>query len=260
MKLQAEIEVEVISAETIKPSSPTSHHLRHYPLSFLDQLSPPVFMPLILFYHKDTALSNEERADLMKRSLSITLTRFYPLAGRVKNNNHIDCNDEGVHYVQARVNCNLDHVLNNPVPGFMNRFLPFELDDVKEMPLAVQVSFFQCGGLALSISLSHEVGDALSLFMFINSWAATGCGNADVPTPLFDSATLFPPVNMSGVQLSTGIVKESIMTKRFIFDSATIAALREKYSSAAQNQRRPSRVEALSSFLWSRFMASTQVI
>ncbi|ONI30186.1 hypothetical protein PRUPE_1G235900 [Prunus persica] len=44
------VEVEVISKEIIKPSSPTPDHLRYLQLSFLDQLAPPVYNPFVLFY------------------------------------------------------------------------------------------------------------------------------------------------------------------------------------------------------------------
>ncbi|KAK7832060.1 vinorine synthase [Quercus suber] len=97
------MEVEVISKETIKPSSPTPDNLRHQQLSFLDQIQPPVYMPLVLFYPKveGANFSKVQQCDKIKKSLSEALTLFYPLAGRVKGNLYIDCNDEGVHYREA---------------------------------------------------------------------------------------------------------------------------------------------------------------
>ncbi|BBG93943.1 hypothetical protein Prudu_002102 [Prunus dulcis] len=47
---QDEIEVELITKETIKPSSPTPHHLHHHQLSFLDQLAPHAYVPFLYFY------------------------------------------------------------------------------------------------------------------------------------------------------------------------------------------------------------------
>ncbi|PKI32525.1 hypothetical protein CRG98_047069 [Punica granatum] len=254
-------EVEVLSKETIKPASPTPDHLRHYSLSFLDQISPPVFMPLVIFFPKDD-ISNEEKCGRIKKSLSEALARFYPMAGRVKDNMYIDCNDEGAHYVEARAHCDLVDVLKNPVPGSLNKFLPFGLDDVNELAAAVQVNIFNCGGLAISLLMSHKVADALSYFTFLNSWAAIARGETNlIINPCFDSATLFPPVDMSGLRLNMGIVKENIVTKRFVFDAPVLASLREKYNDATSEeyQRPPTRVEALSTFLWSRYMASTQV-
>ncbi|KAK3443271.1 hypothetical protein EUGRSUZ_B03226 [Eucalyptus grandis] len=236
----ADVEVEVISSDIVKPSSPTPDHLRHYKLSFLDQIQVPVFMPWILFFPRDDHLSLDEKCSNIRRSLAEALTRFYPLAGRVRDNLYIDCNDEGALYVEARVRCKLSDILENPVPRVLNRFLPRELDDVQDLAVAVQVNFFECGGLALALLISHKVADALSIFTFLNAWAATARGDADIIDPCFDS--------------------------RFVFDATAIFSLREQFanlnSAAAADPQccRPTRVEALSSFLWSRYMASTQPV
>ncbi|KAI8023176.1 (13S,14R)-1,13-dihydroxy-N-methylcanadine 13-O-acetyltransferase AT1 [Camellia lanceoleosa] len=100
------VEVEIISKETIKPSSPTPHHLHTCQCSFLDQISPPVHMPILLFFETDAdKLSNANMSDQLKTSLSETLTQFYPLAGRLLDNISINCNDEGISYLEARANC-----------------------------------------------------------------------------------------------------------------------------------------------------------
>ncbi|KAF2286552.1 hypothetical protein GH714_017631 [Hevea brasiliensis] len=209
-------EVQAISKELIKPSSPTPHHLRHYKLSFLDQISVPIFMPLVLFYPREINTNNKERCDLIKKSLSEALTHFYPLAGRVIDNMYIDCNDEGAHFVEACAKCTLSDILQNPNPSDLNKLLPYELDHVKDLAAVFQVTFFECGGMAIGFGMSHKP--------------------------------------------RTGIMKDNIVTKRFVFDASTIAALRAKYSddSSSRSPRRPTRVEALSAFIWSRFMATTE--
>ena len=137
------IEVEVISKDTVKPSLPTPDHLRRYNLSLLDQIQVPVFMPFVLFFSRDAGdMLNEVRRSRIKRSLSEALARYYPLAGRVKDNLYIDCNDEGVPYVEARVECELADILDNPIPRMMNKFLPYELDDVRDLAAAVQVYLY----------------------------------------------------------------------------------------------------------------------
>ncbi|XP_041013015.1 stemmadenine O-acetyltransferase-like [Juglans microcarpa x Juglans regia] len=257
--------IQVISEESIKPSSPTPPHLRHYQLSFLDQIAPPVFMPLVLFFSNleaHNSLTNLHKLQL-KKSLSETLTRFYPLAGRVKDNLCLDCNDEGVHYVEAKANCQLVEFLEDPVPAELNKFLPLELDDVKDLAAVVQVTSFNCGGMAIGLGMSHKVADALSFFTFLNSWAAINSVRGEnceimVSRPRFDSATLFPPKDLTGFEPRTGIVKDNILTKRFVFDASAIAAVRAKYTENREYPRRPTRVEALSAFIWTRFMATTQ--
>jgi|UniRef100_A0A2N9IAH1 shikimate O-hydroxycinnamoyltransferase len=257
------MKVEVISKETIKPSSPTPDHLRHHKLSFLDQIQPPVYMPLVLFYPKigDAKFSNLQQCDRTKKSLSEVLTLFYPLAGRINGNLYIDCNDEGVHYVEAEAKCKLSEFLDDPNLAELNKFLPYELDDASELPIAIQVTFFNCGGLVMGLIMSHKVSDALSCIMFLNTWTAIARGDSsNIVSPQFHSATLFPPRALSGFDPTTGIIKENIVTKRFVFDASSIASMRAKYSTDDKNIEypRPSRVEALSAFIWSRYMAATQ--
>ncbi|KAL4638767.1 hypothetical protein ACB092_03G170200 [Castanea dentata] len=219
------LEVQVISKETVKPSSPTPQHLHHYQLSFLDQLQPLVFMPLVFYYlnHREANLHNVEQSDRIKKSLADALTRFHMLGGWVKENLYIDCNDEGVNYVEAKVKCSLSEFL-----------------EINELPTAIQVTFFNCGGLVIGVLMSHRIVDS------DNSCTHTH--------------TLFPPQELSDFNPNLGITNDKIVTTRLVFDASVIAEIREKYSSDDKiiEYPRPSRVEALSAFIWSRFMASTQ--
>ncbi|XP_057486911.1 stemmadenine O-acetyltransferase-like [Actinidia eriantha] len=250
------VEVEIIQRDHIKPSSPTPPHLQHYQLSFLDQINPPVFMPIILFYPNDadSCLDNAQKSTHLKNSLSECLTKFYPLAGRVVNNNFVDCSDVGVPYVEARAHCQLSEVVANPIPKEFNKFLPCDLDDVRDLPVLVQVTFFECGGVAVAVNLSHKVADAMSLFTFVNGWAATARGETNVTPPQFEGAEFFPPMDTTGFRANTGIVKDNIVTKRFVFTASKIATLRDKFSEDTFGEfpRRPTRIEALSAFIWGR--------
>ncbi|KAJ6721986.1 F21J9.9 [Salix viminalis] len=261
------LEIEVISKEVIKPSSPTPDHLRHYQLSFLDQISPPVYNPLLLFYPADDGdvkINSTEKTNQLKQSLSEILSLYYPLAGRIQDNLVVECNDEGIPFFQAEVRCRLSQVSENPAPGELSKLIPFALDDAEGLPLGIQYNIFECGGIVVGLCISHKIGDALSLLTFIKSWAATSRGEEDhIMRPEFISATLFPPINISGFKPATGIAKEDVVTKRFVFSSSSIELLKEKYSAGVgslenENQRPPSRVEALSVFIWRRFMAATK--
>ncbi|KAA8529713.1 hypothetical protein F0562_034187 [Nyssa sinensis] len=225
------------------------------------RISAPVFMPIVLFYPVDFDFKhdNENRSNQLKQSLSESLTRFYPLAGRMKDNLFIDCNDEGVLFLKAHVKCQLSEVVEQPEPANLNKLLPCELDNVGDLVLAIQVNSFDCGGTAVGLCISHKIADALSMFMFINSWAATARGDSDIVSPHFGLATLFPPRKLTGFKASTGIFKDKIVTKRFVFNSSKIASLRAKYTdSKGEKGGRPTRIEALSTFIWSRFVAATQ--
>ncbi|KAK7847865.1 vinorine synthase [Quercus suber] len=172
--------VEIISKEIIKPSSPTPHHLRNFKLSFLDQIAPSTYIPIVLFYQckQYVDVDHDERTGSLKESLAETLTRFYPLAGTLNNEDFsINCNDEGVGYVQARVPCMLSQLVEKHNEQALTQLLPFEPDRSrsnqfgKEVLLAVQYNIFDCGGVAISFCFSHKVVDGASAINFITAWA-----------------------------------------------------------------------------------------
>ncbi|KAL5570080.1 hypothetical protein UlMin_026655 [Ulmus minor] len=263
------LEVEVISKEIIKPSSPTPNNLRHYQLSFLDQLSPKVYNPLVLFYpslNVNGESNNITEISIhLKNSLSKVLTLYYPLAGRVRNDEFVECNDEGIPFFEARAKGQLiSDVIENPIPQELINFLPFELDEVSEFALGVQLNVFECGGIAIGVCLSHQLGDALSSIVFNKTWVAIARGEAEVAPPIFASAALFPlRKEPYWFNPNSNITKKGITTKRFVFSSSTIEALRKKYEKSTcleENEKRPSRVEALSTFIWSRILLATNDI
>ena len=92
------MEINIISTENIKPSSPTPDHLRSFKVSLLDQLAPHFYVPLVLFYSADEFRSKNvdhiQICDQLKKSLSKTLTHFCPLEVSLKGNSFVECDDE----------------------------------------------------------------------------------------------------------------------------------------------------------------------
>ncbi|KAJ7961890.1 Vinorine synthase-like [Quillaja saponaria] len=260
MKLQ----VELLSKEFMKPSSPTPKTLRHYQLSFLDQIAPHHYNPMVYFFAPK--LDSTEISTQLKESLSNILTHYYPFAGRIRDDKFIDCNDEGIPYVETRVNIKLNDFLDDPAPGELNKLLPFKLRDAAEsnITLGVQLNVFGCGGIAIGVCTSHKIADALSLTVFLSSWAAMSRGEVDFGRPNFVSATLFPPkTNTCGYDPDTYITKSDTITKRFVFCASATETLKAKYvdniqrlTSLENKFKRPSRVEALTAFIWGRFLAA----
>ncbi|KAL0408527.1 UNVERIFIED_CONTAM: Retrovirus-related Pol polyprotein from transposon TNT 1-94 [Sesamum radiatum] len=160
-----------------------------------DQIAPPDFVPAVYFYQPDAKFSNLGKSNNLKKSLSQVLSRFYPLAGRLVDNLYVDCNDQGATYIEAVANCNLSQVITNPVTNNITKFLPYKVDDVQDIGMAVQVTYFQCGGTAVGLVISHKIGDGLSFLQAANTWAAVARnGNYDdVPEPKFEGAKIFPP-------------------------------------------------------------------
>ena len=124
------MEVGIVSEEQVRPSSPTPSHLRTFEFSLLDQLiSSAPYGPVILFYpiNDSSNLSNiPKRLELLKKSLSEILTLYYPLAGKIKDDLCIDCNDDGAYFVEAQVNVCLSEFLSQPDLLILHKFLPCE--------------------------------------------------------------------------------------------------------------------------------------
>ncbi|XP_065848598.1 vinorine synthase-like [Euphorbia lathyris] len=256
------IEIEFISKELIKPSSPTPHHLHKLHFSFLDQIQAQVSPPFTLFYEKSSTITNLERCNLLKKSLSMALNIFYPLAGRINNYSYADCNDEGALFIEAKANCHLSDILQNRNQYHNHRlkFIPLQpRQGIHQYGSLFQVTYFNCGGLALSFAMPHMLGDALSQFVFLNSWAAVARGNMNTNTntlvdiPPIGSASIFPPLDSSDSDVMQLILKENFVTKSFVFDAIKLSALRDKYSGDGENL---SRMQGLSVFLLSRITAA----
>ncbi|CAN6676286.1 unnamed protein product [Malus baccata var. baccata] len=201
-------------------------------------------MPMVLFFPKDPHTTEDptERCTKIKTALSETLTKFYPLAGRIRGIQYVDCNDEGAYYVEAKANSNITDIIQNPCPSDFNMFIPCALDAASELPICLQVTFFACGGMSVGMGMSHKVGDALSFFIFLNSLAATTRGEPDYGhAPELISDKYFPQQELSGsYKHSSGMIKHNVSTKRFVFDASAVSSLRAR-STDVENEhaRRP---------------------
>ncbi|GFZ02852.1 HXXXD-type acyl-transferase family protein [Actinidia rufa] len=258
------MKVEVIARETIKPSSPTPHHLRSFKLSLTDQTIPLMHIPLVYFYSTtciegggergENGGVDAERSQHLKKSLSETLTRFYPVSGRVRDHLSIDCNDEGVDFLEARVNCPISEVLERPRNEMMKHFVPTQPTMellVKAPLLLVQANFFPCGGMALGICISHKIADAASYCEFVKAWAGTAFGSPSAVLPDFTSAsTRFPPIDHPKLTMLTNFCKQTrnVVTSMFVFEASKIAELKAK--AASMSMQCPTRFEVVTAFLW----------
>ncbi|XP_026452203.1 salutaridinol 7-O-acetyltransferase-like [Papaver somniferum] len=214
------MKVEVVLKQTIKPSTQTPLHSKTFNLSFLDQhLGPPIYIPFTLYYesgdvnnknnHCDGYKNNleeacEHRVSVIKQSLSETLARYYPLAGRMKEDNlAVECNDEGVEYFETRVSDvrlsqvikrspNHNSVLRKFLPPCISSCdnsmsIPFDYGFKSKTLLAIQVNIFECGGIVIGMCMAHRLADASTMFTFITDWAATARGAIeDIKGPSFD--------------------------------------------------------------------------
>lgn len=172
------VKAEIVSKDTIKPSSPTPNHLQHFKLSLLDQLAPPFYVPILLFY----SFSDDDFKTIshkLKASLSQVLTLYHPFCGTLRGNSAVECNDEGILYTESRVSVELSNVVKNPHLHEINELFPFDpYNPARETlegrnMMAVQLNQFKCGGVALGVCFSHKIADASTAASFLSAWAAT---------------------------------------------------------------------------------------
>ncbi|XP_038686645.1 vinorine synthase-like [Tripterygium wilfordii] len=263
------MKVEIVSRETIKPSSPTPSNLTTFQFSLLDQFFPATYIHSILFYpvKNDTNrhIDVKKRCHVLKTSLSKTLTMYYPFAGRIKNHISIDCTDEGATFIETRVNCLLSDVLRNPN---FDQFKELQSLEV-ELPAAtgtgtllfVQANFFECGGLAIGVRLVHKIADATTFMTFMKIWASIAREADEVGHPeLFAGAILFPPVvyKFPSMDDVPHIQDESCVLKRLLFTASSIDALKAKI--ASEGIEKPTRVESITALIWKCAMTASRSI
>ncbi|PSR91651.1 Vinorine synthase [Actinidia chinensis var. chinensis] len=250
------ISVDITSTETIKPSSPTPPHLRIHSLSLLDQHIHNLYTPVLLFYSNDGSVPPSNRSQHLKLSLSKTLTKYYPFAGRLAGSRSINCTDEGVGFIDARVGAVLSEVLERPEPENLDLLYPSVGLWNRGSLVIVQANFFACGGLAIVTRVLHKVADICALNAFLNDWAVAARDNqAALETPLFISAMLPTPSDPSAVPTSVR-EGENCVTRRIVFGASKIAQL--KAMVAKGGLQNPTSVEVVLALIYKNAMTVTR--
>ncbi|KAH9738932.1 F21J9.9 [Citrus sinensis] len=254
------MELRFSSIENIKPSSPTPDHQRTHKLSFIDQLNPGAYFSIILFY---SAGASSER---LKKSLSETLTHFYPFAGQFKDNHFVDCDDHGVTFIEAHFDRgDMSEVIQQAKTNILEQLIPCKPHESTrvEHNLIVQVNYFGCGGMAIGVCFHHKVADAATAANFLKTWGlhARGAGAGDTNDfkhAIYDSNSIFPAQDLPdmSVNLGLGLFSLDSVVKRFTFEGEKIASLREKIVQAEPGLGRPSRVEVVSSVILGALLAA----
>ncbi|KAH7556972.1 hypothetical protein JRO89_XS11G0022300 [Xanthoceras sorbifolium] len=244
------MEVHIISREIVKPSSSTPSHLRTYKLSRIDQLNFDISLPAFFFYS-----SAPKNSDHLKKSLSETLTYYYPFAGRVRDHLTIDCDDYGVSFIQASIAGDMSKLLTRPDFDLLEQLLPYKQHELltSQFNMAIQLNYFSCGGFAICACFKHVIADASAAVSFMRSWSRIACGDNDLKSEdvVLDFTSIVPPHQDQSV-LSTNINSRElpnssteIVLKRFVFDGSKIAALREKIDNQSTT-----RFEAVFALMW----------
>ncbi|GJW47558.1 transferase, chloramphenicol acetyltransferase-like domain protein, partial [Tanacetum coccineum] len=187
---------------------------------------------------KKAANSNTAKfVSTLEKSLEKTLTRFHPLAGRyVHKGQIINCNDQGAEFIHAQVDIKLQAILTaNVGVKFVDEFIPskkFAIEQFNDPLLAIQVTMFDCGGVALGVSTTHKIVDAFTLCTFVNEWAAMNReeNESELTEPGFNSASLFPGRCYGPIPLS--LTRDAFPSKLYVRKTLSFSETEIKY----QNQ------------------------
>ncbi|PKI55810.1 hypothetical protein CRG98_023811 [Punica granatum] len=260
------MEIEVLSKDYVKPLTPTPSHLRTYKFSLFDQLVPSAHIPIVVFYDRPTAFSTKEAMRRLKSSVSEALPDFYPFAGRIMDNLYIDCNDAGIYYVEAKVNCSVRELIGKPDIQLTRKLLPAEPDDSSSEGgthiAMVQVNEFACGGIALAAYLSHKIIDGPTLVTLLKAWSHTARGHPQEVKPSFIRPTIFPQCDKLSPDYILGIWPSALkvgkcVTRRFVFSAEAVATIKARAASPSFVAH-PTRIESVSAFIWKCCMRVTE--
>ncbi|KAF8038628.1 hypothetical protein BT93_B1226 [Corymbia citriodora subsp. variegata] len=174
-------EAELGEAELVRPARPTD----------VDNQEGLRFqIPLIQFYRCDGSGCDPVQA--IREGLAQALVFYYPFAGRLRElpgrKLVVDCNEEGVMFVEADADVTLDQfgdALQPPFPCLEE--LLFDVPGssaVLDAPvLLIQVTRLKCGGFIFALRLNHTMSDAAGLVQFMKAVGEMARG-ADTPSVL----------------------------------------------------------------------------
>ncbi|XP_021815849.1 spermidine hydroxycinnamoyl transferase-like [Prunus avium] len=185
--------VKIKGCYVLKPSTPTLQG--SLALSEWDQVGTITHVPTIYFYKPDQtfAAQPDTIANILKDSLSRALVPFYPQAGCLRwiggGRLELHCNDMGVPFIEAESDSKLDDFGDfspSPEYDYLIPTVDYTLP-IHELPiLLVQLTRFKCGGLSLSLTISHAVVDGQSALHFISEWARLAKGEPIGVMPFLD--------------------------------------------------------------------------
>ncbi|KAL9231178.1 hypothetical protein vseg_006435 [Gypsophila vaccaria] len=186
------MKVERISECFIKPKYEVKESKQpHYLAPFdLMKLSSHYIQKGLMFTKPSQSIDNvpystDEFLDGLKESLSITLTHFYPLAGRlvtrINEEKHeslvyIDCNKgPGVGFIYAKLDTTVSDIVSPTyvplvVESFFDHHKASDHDGHTRPLLSVQVTELQ-DGVFIGCSANHAVLDGTSYWEFWNTWS-----------------------------------------------------------------------------------------
>lgn len=189
--------VSVKGTYTVRPAEPTWTGCM--PLTEWDQIGTITHVPTIYYYRPsgEWLIPSATITKTLVDSLSRVLIHFYPIAGRLQwiggSRLQLHCNSKGVQFIEAESESKLDDLGDFSLTPEVEHLIP-AVDystPITELPLLlVQLTRFSCGGISLSLMISHAVVDGQSALHFISEWARIARGDTVGEPPFLDRKLL----------------------------------------------------------------------
>ncbi|KAD2394321.1 hypothetical protein E3N88_41298 [Mikania micrantha] len=224
-----------------------------------------MYIPMLLIYPKGST-TGEKMAIVLKKSLSKCLTRYYPFAGRFPSlsSPYVDCNDEGVLFLEARTDTQLADTFNrmntNCQDDETDQLFPDDMINYKNTTstdlVAVQLTHFACGGSALAVSFSHAIGDGRTLSSFLQHWVSVArYGSTDhIQVLPLNPHFIQSPLTQRPEMGPTPIEHVNVVMKKFVFPNSRLSELKKKIAAGSVNN--PTRFEVLTSLVYKTMVAA----
>ncbi|CAN4079858.1 unnamed protein product [Withania somnifera] len=232
-------------------------------VSNLDLLSGRFPVTYVYVYHK--ARHNDSSAAIthqLRKSLANCLTHFYPFAGRIISNSEtnepeIVCDNTGALFLEAQASTCLKELdfynLNDCVEG---KLVPTG----QEFPVQVQLTNYKCGGIFITFTFDHALGDASSFSKFLLMWSETArrkplsfspdhrrcllrARNPPIYNPSFDESF----ISCSLHDIHNISTPRPLLKRLYFIDASSIDRLQKL---ASTDGTRRTKIEAFSAYIW----------
>ncbi|CAN6722577.1 unnamed protein product [Malus baccata var. baccata] len=270
MAVEADFEVNFTGKFIVKATNPMPDQPHILTLSNLDLLSGRFPVTYFYFYpnkphdHDHYASNFTSIIESLKTSLANTLDCYYPFCGRIVTNPHtnepkIMCDNSGALVVEAHANIPLKRL------NFYNIDRSLQKDKLvsinPDFPLQVQATFYTCGGVSITFTFDHALGDATSFGNFLLSWSEIARKKPISCMPdhrrnLHLRARSPPTYNSSLDHTFVKCTMEEIMNiptaktliKRLYFIHGS--SIKQLQNLASRNGKQRTKIEAVSAYIW----------
>ncbi|XP_047971169.1 benzyl alcohol O-benzoyltransferase-like [Salvia hispanica] len=163
--------------ELIAPARPTPHEFKV--LSDIDDQEGLRFqIPVIQFYRRNLSSKERDPVKVIRDAIANALVYYYPFAGRLREHTNrklvVECNGEGVVFIEADADVALQHLGDSLYPPFpyldkLLHSLPATAGIINCPLLLIQVTRLKCGGFVVATRLNHTMSDAAGLAQFLSA-------------------------------------------------------------------------------------------